>query len=231
MKRLDAAGSMRFPRFVFIVCICLYLLPLPAVLYAQSIEDALARSGYTAADRGAITDFFARIDRQEVPVELLLPKLEEGVSKRISAPRVLEALEREAQFLRRSRALILGVTEQGALLSDRALWARTANLLAGGIPESEIEGLIHLCLANVEGYRPATYLYVALKDWGLPRQSAFELIDALLKSPIAPESYMGVMNLLAAGRRRRIAPDEIVRRIRRSAAQSLTIEELERWIY
>ena len=91
--------------------------------------------------------------------------------------------------------------------------------------------MIRLCLVRIEGYRPATYLYVALKDWGLPRQSAFDLIDALLSSAIAPETYMGVMNLLASGRRRRIAPDEIVRRIQRHAAQSPTIEELEKWIY
>jgi hypothetical protein len=42
---------------------------------------------------------------------------------------------------------------------------------------------------------------------------------------------MGVMDLLAGGRRRRIAPEELVQRIREHLEHVNSIKELEKWIY
>jgi hypothetical protein len=171
------------------------------------------------------------MENSDIPTALLLPKLEEGIAKGISAPRVLGALEREAENLRRTRALMLRSQGGQALLADPASWARTANLMVMGVSEEEIEELIVLCAPRIEGYRPATYLYVAVLEWGLAKRSAFDLLEALLVSTIPPDSYMGIMDLLAGGRRRRIAPEELAQRIQQHLEHAISIKELEKWIY
>jgi hypothetical protein len=200
-------------------------------IYAQSVESALARSGYSEVHRDAIIAFFAETEDSDIPAELLLPKLEEGIAKSVPAPRVLLALRREAENLRRTRALMLRSDAGERLLADPASWARTANLLAVGVSEGEVEELIALCKRRNEGFRPATYLYVAVREWGLDRGPAFDLIRALVESSIPPDSYMGVMDLLAGGRRRRIPPEELVQRIQQNLEHANSIKELERWIY
>jgi hypothetical protein len=231
VKGLRAAGGIRFPQpsLIAILCTVLFVIGLP--VSAQSVESALARSGYSQRHKDSIVAFFAEMKDADIPDALLLPKLEEGIAKGIPAPRVLGALMKEAGHLRRSRALMLRSQEGKLLLADPATWARTANLLAVGVSEEEIQELIALCSSRTEGYRPATYLYVAVLQWGLARMSALDLIDALLASSIPPESYMGLMDLLAGGRRRRIAPEELVQRIRLHLEHAESLKELEKWIY
>ena len=231
MKSPVAAGGRRLPQPSFIVFLCAAFLVIGLPICAQSVESALARSGYSEAQKDSIVTFFEETEDSDIPAELLLPKLEEGIAKGIPAPRVLGALRREAENLRRTRALMLRSDGGELLLADPASWARTANLLAVGVPEEEIGELIALCNRRIEGFRPATYLYVAVLEWGLAREPALDLIGALLASSIPPENYMGVMDLLASGRRRRIAPEELVQRIQRHLDHVNSIKELEKWIY
>ena len=231
MKSPVAAGGRRLPQPSFIVFLCAAFLVISLPICAQSVESALARSGYSEAQKDSIVTFFEETEDSDIPAELLLPKLEEGIAKGIPAPRVLGALRREAENLRRTRALMLRSDGGELLLADPASWARTANLLAVGVPEEEIGELIALCNRRIEGFRPATYLYVAVLEWGLAREPALDLIGALLASSIPPENYMGVMDLLASGRRRRIAPEELVQRIQRHLDHVNSIKELEKWIY
>jgi hypothetical protein len=231
LKDSRAAGGIRLPQPAFIVALCAALLVIGIPVCAQSVESALARSSYSKTNRDSIVAFFDEIEQADIPADLLLPKLEEGIAKGVPAPRVLGALTKEADNLQRARVLILRSEEGERLLADPASWARAANLLAVGISEEQIEVLIALCGRRVEGFRPATYLYVAVLEWGLPRDPAFDLIGALLASSIPPDSYMGVMDLLAIGRRRRIAPEELVQRIQQHLAHATSIKELEKWIY
>lgn len=231
MKRLFAAGGKRFRRPSFIAFLCAAFLVVGLPISAQSVESALARSRYSEAQKDSIGTFFAETEGSDIPVELLLPKLEEGIAKGIPAPRVLDALRWEAENLRRTRELMLRSEAGKQLLSDPASWARTANLRAVGVSDEEIEELMALCDRRIEGFRPASYLYVAVLDWGLAENSAFDLIGALLSSSIPPDSYMGVMDLLASGRRRRIAPEELVQRIQQHLERTNSIKELEKWIY
>jgi hypothetical protein len=198
---------------------------------AQSVESALARSDYSEGHKDAIVAFFAETEDSDIPAELLLPKLEEGIAKSVPAPSVLQALRREVENLQRTRALMLRSDTGERLLADPASWARTANLLAVGVSEGEIEELIALCKRRNEGFRPATYLYVAVREWGLARGPAIDLVSALVESSIPPDSYIGVMDLLASGRRRRITPEELVQRIQQNLEHANSIKELERWIY
>jgi hypothetical protein len=231
MIRPLAAGGKRLPQPSFIAFLCAAFLVISLPICAQSVESTLARSGYSEAHKDSINTFFAEAERSDIPVELLLPKLEEGIAKGIAAQRVLDALRREAENLRLSRSLMLRSEGGERLLADPASWARTANLLAVGVSDEEIEELIALCSRRIEGFRPATYLYVAVLEWGLAGNSAFDLIGALLSSSVPPDSYLGVMDLLANGRRRRIAPEELVQRIQQHLEHTNSIKELEKWIY
>ena len=231
MKKTIAAGGIRFPQplFIFILCAAALVIGLP--IYAQSVESALERSGYSQTHRNSIISFFAEAEQSEIPTDLLLPKLEEGIAKGIPAPRVLGALMKEVDNLLRTRALMLRSEEGRRLLADPASWARAANLLSVGVGEDEIEQLIALCGARIQGFRPASYLYVAVVEWGLPGDTSLDLIGALLSSSIPPDSYMGIMDLLTIGRRRRIAPEELVQRIQQHLGRAKSIKELEKWIY
>ena len=231
VKRPFAAGGIRFPRPSFIGLLCTALLVASLPVCAQSVESALARSRYSQDHKVTIITLFTETAESDIPTDLLLPKLEEGIAKGIPAPRVLGALRREAENLMQARALMLHSEEGKRLLADPASWARTANLMAVGVSIEEIEELIALCNRRIEGFRPATYLYVALLEWGLGRKPALDLIGPLLVSSIPPDSYMGVMDLLAGGRRRRIPPEELVPRIQRHLEHANSIKELEKWIY
>jgi hypothetical protein len=233
--RLFTAGGRRFPQLSFIGCLAVFFIFTALAVFGQDVESAitktLEKSRYSEGQKASIITFFVETGRVAIPAELLVPKLEEGIAKRIPAQRVLDALKQEREGLLKARALILRVEGGEQVLADRASWARTANLLAGGISETEVEGLILLCRSRVKDFRPATYLYVALKEWGLGREPSFSLIGALLSSSISTDSFMGVMDLLATGRRRRIAPEELVQRIEEHLKHVKTIEELEKWIY
>ncbi|UCF99379.1 MAG: hypothetical protein JSV89_07525 [Spirochaetaceae bacterium] len=225
------AGSAGFPRPWLIGFLCAVLLLISSTVCAQTVETTLARSGYSEAHKDSIIAFFAQIENDGIPGEMLLPKLEEGIAKRVPAPKVLAALKRESENLQQARELILRIEGGERLLADRAYWARTANLLATDVSAAEIERLIVLCRTRIEGFRPASYLYVAMLNWGLSGEPAFDLIATLLASALPPDSYMGVMDLLATGRRRRIPPEELIRRIQEHLQHASTIKELEKWIY
>jgi hypothetical protein len=214
---------------VGVLCAAFLTIALP--VFPQSVESALARSGYTAVQKESIAAFFREVEDAGIPSEMLLPKLEEGIAKGVPAPRVLRALEREAENLVETRALLLGSAAGERLLEDPASWARAANLLAVGVSEGEIEELVALCGGRCAGFRPASYLYVALREWGLDMEPALDLIGSLLASSIAADEYMGVMDLLAGGRRRRIPPEELIQRIRDNVKEASSIKELETWIY
>jgi hypothetical protein len=224
-----AAGSQRFPQPLFICCL-LFLL-VGALGSAETVDSALGKSPYSESQKTEIAAFFTRMERTGVPSELLLPKLQEGIAKRVPAHRVLAVLEAEAESLLEARTLLVRIEGGQLVLSDRASWARTANLLSGGIPRDEIEALVDLCATRAGTYRPATNLYVALSEWGLDRMCTLELIAALVASSIPPDRYMGVMDLMATGRRRRIAAEELSRRIMEHVGQVTSLEELEKWIY
>jgi len=226
-----AAGSCRFPRPVFVCCLVIFFLIVTFTVSGQSVESILGRSGFSDTQKASLIEFFAETDNADIPSELLLPKLEEGIAKGKTAAKVINALDRERNSLRKARSLILSVKGGEKLLSDRASWARAANLLASGISEGEIKDLVFACRSRTEEFRSASYLYIAAKQWGLAQESAFDLTSALLDSSISGNNFLGLIDLLTNGRRRRIAPEELVQRIQRNLQHVNTIEELEKWIY
>lgn len=199
-----------------------------AMLPAQSLEAALARSRFSPEQQRAIEEQFREAALQGIPVSLLLPRLEEGIAKKVPAARLQEALRGQAGLLLEARALLVGTPGGEALLADPASWARTANLLAGALPAAEVRRLAGFCAKRPADYRQATSLYLSLVEWGLDRGKAQELLGALLDSRLPGESFPGVMEILVEGRRQRLAPEELVRRLLLHLPDTVSMEELKR---
>ena len=199
-----------------------------AMLPAQSLEAALARSRFSPEQQRAIEEQFREAALQGIPLSLLLPRLEEGIAKKVPAARLQEALRGQAGLLLEARALLVGTPGGEALLADPASWARTANLLAGALPAAEVRRLAGFCAKRPADYRQATSLYLSLVEWGLDRGKAQELLGALLDSRQPGESFPGVMEILVEGRRQRLAPEELVRRLLLHLSDTATMEELKR---
>jgi hypothetical protein len=199
-----------------------------AMLPAQSLEAALARSRFPPEQKRAIEEQFREAALQGIPVSLLLPRLEEGIAKKVPTARLQEALRGQAGLLLEARALLVETPGGEALLADPASWARTANLLAGALPAAEVRRLAGFCAKRPADYRQATSLYLSLVEWGLDRGKAQELLGALLDSRLPGESFPGVMEILVEGRRQRLAPEELVRRLLLHLPDTVSMEELKR---
>jgi hypothetical protein len=201
-----------------------------AVLPAQtqSLEAALARSRYSAEQQKRIEEQFREAAALGIPVSLLLPRLEEGIAKRVPAPRMAEVLRGQVELLLQARGLLASVPGGEALQADTAAWARTANLLAGALPAAEVRLLAGFCTRRLADYRPATSLYLSLLEWGLGREQSQGLLQALLESRFSGASFPGVMEILVEGRRQRLAAEELARRLLLHIPETTTMEELKR---
>jgi hypothetical protein len=223
-----AAGRAQPRRWRFLLILAGLLAA--ALLPAQSleVEAALARGRFSPEQQRALVELFREAELQGIPAALLLPRLEEGIAKKVPAARLQVALRRQAGLLLEARALLVETPGGDALLADAAAWARTANLLAGALPAAEVRRLIGFCARRPADYRQATSLYLSLVDWGLDRGRAQELLAALLDSRLPGESLPVVMEILAEGRRQRLAPEELVRRLLLHLPQAASMQELRR---
>lgn len=194
-------------------------------LAADELEDVLRRGALEPARREELRSLFDRAAGEGIPPQLLLPRLEEGLAKGVPPGRLLGAIEREVAFLITARQILK--EEAAALGGDEASWARTANLLAGGLPEAEVRALARMASARPREYRAATYLYVALVDWGLPGAAAAELLEALLGSQLPGEEFGGIVELFVAGRSARVSPERLAERIRRALPRVRSLEDLK----
>lgn len=230
VKVQAAAGRAASPPRLLLIPLLLGGLLAAAWLPAQSLEAALARGRFSPEQRGALEGLFREAESQGIPVLLLLPRLEEGIAKKVPAPRLQEALRLQAGLLREARALLAQTPGGDALLADPASWARTANLLSGVLPTDEVRLLAGDCALRPADFRPATSLYLSLVEWGLDRGRARELLQALLASRLPGQGFPVVMEVLVEGRRQRLAPEELVRRLLLQLPQAASTEELKRRI-
>jgi hypothetical protein len=225
LRVFSAAGRVASPPFfLWILAGLLAAAPLPA----QSLEAVLARSRFSSEQQRALMEQFREAELQGVPIALLLPRLEEGIAKKVPAARLQEALRRQVSLLLEARALLVETAGGDALLADPASWARTANLLSGALPAAEVRLLAGYCARRPADYRPATSLFLSLVEWGLDRGLSQELVKALLDSRLPGERFPVVMEILVEGRRQRLAPEELVRRLLLQLPQAAGAEELKR---
>ena len=230
LTRLQAAGRAASPPRLLLIPLLFGGLLAAAWLPAQSLEAALARGRFASEQQRALEGLFREAESQGIPVSLLLPRLEEGIAKKVPSARLQEALRLQAGLLLEARDLLAQTPGGDSLLADPASWARTANLLSGVLPADEVRLLAGDCARRPADFRPATSLYLSLVEWGLERGRARELLRALLDSRLQSQGFPVVMEILVEGRRQRLAPEELARRLLLQIPQAASTEELKRRI-
>lgn len=213
-------------RFFTVAAAVLLVAAQPAL--AESVEQVLEASGYSTSHSNAIGAIFEEARREGVPTELLLPRLQEGLAKRVPASRVAQALEADLGNLIRARSVLNEVPGGNRFLDDSGRWARAANLLAAGRRESEVKALATASASRPEAFRPASALYVSVIHWGLDEPAALALVQAAVDSSLSTSAFPGIAELIAEGRRKRIRPSQLVERLVVGLGQSANLEELRR---
>lgn len=203
----------------------------PAALAADELSGALDRGRFPDSERRQIQEFFGQAAGAGIPEQMLLPRLQEAVAKAAPADRLLAALERERAFLVQARELLLSTEGGAAQLADPASWARTANLLNSGLPRQQVAALVRASARRPAEYRPATYLHVALLDWGLSAEAALPLVEAVLASPLAGRDFPAILDLLADGRARRLPLGQTLQRLAEELPRARSLQDLRRRLY
>lgn len=227
-----AAGNFKgFPRFPLLVHIILLFLMAGALeSFGGNVDSLLSKTSYSETQKKMISDLFSEALSEDVPVELLLPRLEEGIAKRVSGNLLLKVLQADFCRLKEARAIILETIEGMDINRETGVWARTANLLAKDISAEELKALVYSSRLRWQDYREATSLYVSLLKWGLDRESALAVTEALLAASIPRESFKGLIDIFVKGRRLRISPEELCGRIIGQIGRVDSLENLERRI-
>ena len=191
-----------------------------AALFADALDDTLARSAYGPEDRGRIASVLRGAAERGIPIELTLPRLEQGAARRAPASTVIDVLSREIERLERARALLAALSPASALAGQPPAWQRAATLLAWGASEGEVSALAAAASGRTDRFVQAGSLLVSLADWGLQRGAALEVAAAAAGSSLRPDDLAGIVALFAAGRRQRRDPVELARAIVGALPQS-----------
>ena len=100
-------------------------------LHAQdALSRLLERSSFPQTDKQKIMGLFEQARKEDVPDPFLLPRLEEGLAKRIPGPALITVLKKELQFHLQARRLLLKADPAFRTESHHAIWQRAALCLA-----------------------------------------------------------------------------------------------------
>ncbi len=219
-------GKFPKPYFACIFCFFFSFL-LPSWTYGENVESVLSRSNYSHEQKQSILAVFREAEREDIPEDLLIPRLEEGIAKRAPANRVATVLKQELESLEKARTIFLTLEKGRTLLRDRSSWVRGSIMLSAGTTEEELKTLAKLCLENERDFREVTLIYVSLLQWGLDSENSIKLLIAAAKSSIPDGELSGIRDILIKGRQLRIAPEELIERIVEGLPKVNNLETLE----
>ena len=192
----------------------------------DSLKQLLDSSGYPADTKQGISALFEEAARREVPRELILPRLQEGIAKNVPPGRVVAALQRDLSNLLEARKLLLEIDNGDRIQKNLGRWARAANLIAAGRSPQEVRALAESSVPRPEAFREATVLYVSLTKWGLSRELALRVVQAAVDSRLSADELPGIAELFAVARQRRIRPERMVERIVVALAEAGSLRRL-----
>ncbi len=203
-----------------------------ASVFADTLDDALARSRYAAADREQIAAVVREAEGRGIPLEITLPRLEEGIAKRVPAARVREVLAQEIERIDRARSLLAALEPAGEIARLPEAWQRGATLLAWGANADEIASLARASSGRLDRFAQSAALLVSLVRWGLDRGVALETAAAAAASRIPANDLAGITAMFTAGRRQRRDPAELARAIIRELPGARSLRQLrEKTLY
>lgn len=211
------------------VLIVLLLAPAWApALYSQDLTSILARSNFSTSQRGEVESDFKSYSSMGVPQEMLLPRLEEGIAKRVPFAILVSVLKHTALSLNQARRILLSQPEGSALMADRGAWSVSGTLLDAGASADVIAGIAQASGGKGSHYRFSALLYEALVSWGLSTVSSLQVAEAAARSRVAPENYPGIVDLFAQGRAMSIPPEGVAARVLAELPQARTFDDLRR---
>ncbi len=210
-------------------CLLLFALA-PLFPQSEAVTTLLEKGRFGADEETAILEVFGEAEAADVPESLLLPRLQEGISKNVPANRIVQALANDLATLLTARSVLEQVPGGNQILSDRARWARAANFLAARRTEEELRAIAEASASEPESFRQATVLYISLLEWGLTGAAVVELVEAAVDSKLEPREFSGIPELFALARRERVRPDRMVERIISALPRADSLRELRNMV-
>jgi hypothetical protein len=229
-------GTLRYYSFIGILALLLFWSS-PLLLSAEEdggaaasgasskVEAILEEHGYARTEVQGVLNSFELAESRDIPGDMLVPCVQEGVAKGVPAPRLQVALKNDIEYLMSARRLFAEAEAETVFLNRESQWKRAANMLAAGYGSDELTILIQICKKNPEKFRPISFLYASLSIWGLSKEDGLSVADALVSSAIPTAEYEGILDLYRSARR-----EELTERIVAQAGSSESVEELERMI-
>ena len=213
--------------FLFLSLVFLGVLGTSFLYADRSVDTILASTRFSPSEQESIRRLFALAADSGVSEEMLRPRLEEAIAKRVPVPRLVSALGRDVEFLRSARSILLKVESGEVLLLDNASWQRAAHLLAWGAAPEDLSRLARAGTPSPELFTAITNLYALLIQWGLDSEASLDLCDALAGSRIDIDSYPGVLDILVRGRRLQVSPGTLSRRMIETLPRVRDLKQLE----
>jgi hypothetical protein len=195
---------------------------------ALDLDSILSTSPYSPSEKETIKSIFAQTEQMHIPPAMLLPRLAEGVAKRVPFTSAAEVLRTHLRFLANARTILEAVPGGKALLEDQAAWSLTATLFESGASEQEIRALGAAAGGKARPYRSGELLYASLVGWGASRPASLQVTLAAIRSALPPDQFLGLVDIFEQGRQNRISPERIAERIVDSLPGVKTIDDLRR---
>jgi hypothetical protein len=231
LRRTTHAGGSPLRATLFVL-----FLALASLIHAESgpdtrddtVAETLAGSGFSTDAGIAISALFERAAAEGVPPELLLPRLQEGVAKRVDADLVREALSEEILYLTTARDAIQRLPGGAVILDNPSSWSRAANFIRSGQSEETLFLVARASVNRPETFRPATLLYLSISEWGIEQDKALVLVEAVAASSLGPEAYPEVTGLLADAQRARLDLGEAALQIAEQLRAGRSVRQIAR---
>jgi len=206
--------------------------------WAPQVDKSLRSSQFAESEKKQLRRVFEHAEQEQMPVEVLILRLEEGLAKHVPAQLLYNALMRELHSYEETRHLVLDQLSQdeaALLLTNATIWSRTATLYQQGVPEKDLAALLQMFSRQTSkekwnNYRYGGGLLIALRQWGLTDDLSLSVLEALSRSPISGDDYRIILDIFNTGFANRIAPNDMAQRIIISAPKSRSITMLERLV-
>ncbi|MFO7849726.1 MAG: hypothetical protein R6V67_07175 [Spirochaetia bacterium] len=196
----------------------------------EKAEEILLQGGYSAGEAEAVLETLREAEAVEIPGEVLLSRVQEGVAKGAAAGRLAAALEQDIRTFREVRSFLEEVEGGDNIVESREQWQRAANMYTAGIEKEHIQSLAYICRERPEAFRRSTLLYVSITKWGLSKEKSQDVVAALVESSLPIDEYEGILELYRRAQRQRIKPEVLTERIVSQVKNAGSIEQLEKRI-
>ncbi|MBN2352536.1 MAG: hypothetical protein JXD23_08205 [Spirochaetales bacterium] len=193
----------------------------------DALEALLLKAPYSETEKQSISAVFSLTREQGVPESFIIPRLEEGLAKRVPAAKLVPVLRRELESLSRARDILTAADPKMSPESQPAAWQRAALLLGKGVSESAVAAMARASVKRWPDFRAATELYLTLASWGLDPPVALKVVIAVLNSRLPADDFGNVAALFPKGRVRYLSPRALADRIVQALPETATAEELE----